>query len=229
MKDKRSEIRWQVGSDAKIKLEGSKAFISCQIKDINFKGIQIALRMKPPKERTLKLTIALSDEFVLNVEAWVVWQKHIDGFYLHGICFSKISEQDKGKIYKFIYKNFPQEATKRWARERGIDKGGEVMQDRRIFARVPVSLPLRFIDLRMNQEGQAQTVDVSAKGIGVVSNRELSPRTPLEMWLNIPDHHEPLYMRAEVVWSNRLEPNKYRLGIELEKAELMGLSRLFRA
>jgi len=103
------------------------------------------------------------------------------------------------------------------------------MQDRRIFGRFPARFPLRFIELATNKEGQAQTVDISAKGVGLVVDRELSPRTPLEMWLDIPDHHEPLYTRGEVVaCSNSLEPNKYRVGVELEKADLIGMSRVFR-
>ena len=102
------------------------------------------------------------------------------------------------------------------------------MQDRRIFARFPVNYPLKFIDLRANKEGEAKTQDISAKGIGLVTNEEFNPHTPLELWLDIPDRGEPLYTRGEVVWSKMLEPNKYRVGVELEKADLMGMSRIFR-
>jgi hypothetical protein len=48
------------------------------------------------------------------------------------------------------------------------------------------------------------------------------------MWLNIPDRGEPLYTRGRVVWSKMWEPNKYRLGINLEKADLMGMARILR-
>jgi len=229
VKDRRHYIRWEINKNAKLKLADSRAFIPCQVKDVNLKGIQIALRMKLPQETILKMSIALSEELILDVEAWVAWHKTMNGFHLYGLCFSKIKNQDKEKIYKFVYKSFPQEATRKWWREAGIDKGGENMEDRRIFARFPARFPLRFMELATNKEGEAQTQDISAKGIGLVADREFSPHTPLEMWLNIPDHHEPFYTRGEVVWSNRLEPNKYRVGIELEKAELMGLSRLFRA
>ncbi len=102
------------------------------------------------------------------------------------------------------------------------------MEDRRIFARLPVRLPLRFIDVGENKEGEAETQDISAKGIGLVTNEELSPRTPLEMWLQLPDRSEPLYTRGEVVWSRALEPNKYQVGVELEKADLMGMARVLR-
>jgi hypothetical protein len=100
--------------------------------------------------------------------------------------------------------------------------------DRRIFERIPVKLPLRFLYPTSNKEGLAQTQDISAEGVGLLTNRELLPHTPLEMWLQIPDKGEPLHTMGEVVWSKMIEPNKYRVGISLEKAELMGMSRVLR-
>jgi hypothetical protein len=51
---------------------------------------------------------------------------------------------------------------------------------------------------------------------------------PLELWLEMPDKGEPLYLRGKVVWSLRHKPQAWRAGIELEKAQLMGLSRALR-
>lgn len=102
------------------------------------------------------------------------------------------------------------------------------MEDRRIFARFAAKFPLRFLDLYANSEGDAQTFDISAKGIGLVASKELRPHTALEVWLFIPDKGEPLYTRGEVVWSKRLEPDKYKVGVELERADFMGMSRVLR-
>jgi len=82
--------------------------------------------------------------------------------------------------------------------------------------------------LKQNKEGEAQVQDISAKGIGLITKEELSPHTPLELWLEIPDKGEPLYSRGEVAWTKKLEPDKYRVGVNLEKADLMGLSRVLR-
>ena len=224
MKDRRHVKRWQINRQAKVKLSGAHAFAQCFIKDINLKGLQISLGLKLAKETFLKLTLALSDEFTFDIEAWVVWRKCIHRFNVYGLYFNKIEEQDKEKLYKFVYKYFPKEVGKQEMQERG----GETMQDRRIFARFPVSLPLRFLESDANSEGEAQAQDISAKGIGLVIDKELKPQTILELWLRVPDKGEPLYTRAEVVWSKRLEPNKYRVGVELEKADLMGMSRIFR-
>ncbi|MFA5145626.1 MAG: PilZ domain-containing protein [Candidatus Omnitrophota bacterium] len=102
-------------------------------------------------------------------------------------------------------------------------------EDKRIFERFPTGFPVRFLDLNENREGEAQSMDISAKGIGLVANKELAPRTPLELWLDIPDKGEPFYTRGEVVWSKMIGDSRCQLGVNLEKANLMGLSRVMRA
>jgi len=101
------------------------------------------------------------------------------------------------------------------------------MDDRRVFARIDAKFPLRFLDPVNGREGNAETFDISANGIGFVSREDLSANTRLELWLDIPDQHEPLYTRGEVVWSQALSGTpQQRIGIHLEKAELMGLARV---
>ncbi len=101
------------------------------------------------------------------------------------------------------------------------------MEDRRIFERIKTSFPLRFLDPISGGEGKAETVDISANGVGFLTNRALSAGTPLEMWMDIPDQREPLYTRGEVVWSSSSpEVKERRIGVHLEKAELMGLARV---
>ena len=100
------------------------------------------------------------------------------------------------------------------------------MEDRRVFARINIKLPVRFLDPSTGKEGMADTTDISANGLGLIVNQTVPATTPLEMWLGIPDQHEPLYTRGEVVWINPSdEVNKYRVGVQLERAELMGLAR----
>ena len=100
--------------------------------------------------------------------------------------------------------------------------------DRRIFERIPTDLSMRFLAPHYNKEGLVQVRDISAKGLGLVTHEELPSNTSLEMWLQMPDKGESLYTRGEVVWSKMLEPNKYRMGISLERADFMGLSRILR-
>jgi hypothetical protein len=101
-------------------------------------------------------------------------------------------------------------------------------EDRRLFARISVNLAVKFLDTKRNQQGQANTCDVSANGIGLISADEINSDASLELWLDMPDHRDPLYVRGQVVWSKEVLPSVWRAGVNLDKAELMGLSRLFR-
>lgn len=97
--------------------------------------------------------------------------------------------------------------------------------DRRIFARIRKSLPIRILAAGQDEECNAKTVDISAHGIGIESKKRLSPQTRLEMWLELPENRGPFYTRGEVVWSRTLAgTNKQRAGIRLERAELIGLA-----
>ena len=102
------------------------------------------------------------------------------------------------------------------------------LKDRRAFERIPVDLPLRFVDMQSNKEGQAQTRDISANGIGLFTDEELPPYTPLEMWLKLPDKTQPLYTKGRVVWSRWDDSKRYRVGVCLDKVDLMGLSSVLR-
>ena len=101
------------------------------------------------------------------------------------------------------------------------------MEDRRVFERINTKLPVRFLDPASGREGHADTTDISANGLGLVTNESLPAMVSLEMWLGIPDQHEPFYTRGEVVWSEPMPATgEHRIGIRLEKAELMGLARV---
>lgn len=233
-RDRRQIIRWRINWQAKIKLEGAEAPADCRIHDINLKGIKISLAQKLTRDAFLKFNLILSDEFVSDIiEAWVAWHKIIEDKNLYGVYFTKIRDLDKEKIYQFIRKNFSNEMSKQWFKELATEKGEVLMpeekfEDRRIFERFPAKLGVRFLDLNSNQEGRAQMYDFSAKGTGIVTKEKLTAQTPLELWLDIPDKGEPLYTRGEVVWSKVQENNDWRVGINLEKADLMGLSRVLR-
>ncbi len=100
--------------------------------------------------------------------------------------------------------------------------------DRRIFARISTTIPIRFLASGKNKEVSGFTVDVSANGIGFMSEERLSPKTSLEVWVELPKNKGPFYTRGEVIWSlpSTKEKEKYRNGIRLEKAELIGLAPL---
>ena len=103
------------------------------------------------------------------------------------------------------------------------------MEDRRIFQRFNLRLPVKLLDLNNGDEIPAETSDISAKGMGLRINQALKVNTPLEAWVHVPDKGEPLYTRGLAVWLKQEGSNEYRVGMDLERADLMGLSRVLRA
>ncbi len=258
MNNRRSCTRWQINWQAQLKLEGAECFTKCLINDINLKGLGIHCSQQLPADAFRVITIILNPEYKLEqVEAWVAWQKKIGPGNAYGLYFTKIKESQKDIIYQFIKAHFAQQLYRHWwsaplprpnlavkadapeplhishqprdaVARLGSRKGGDAMEDKRIFERFSAELPLRYLNLKENKEGQALTYDISAKGVCVMAQEPIKPHTPMEMWLDMPDKGEPLYTRGEVVWSRSQGLDEYRIGINLEKADLMGLSRVIR-
>ncbi|PIP21005.1 MAG: hypothetical protein COX40_01665 [Candidatus Omnitrophica bacterium CG23_combo_of_CG06-09_8_20_14_all_40_11] len=93
-------------------------------------------------------------------------------------------------------------------------------KERRAFARFPVKMLLRYFNLNLLGEAHAQTQDISAKGLCLVTREALAANTPLDIWLQMPDNSEQIYITGKVIWSNMTEPDKYKVGISLENTEL---------
>lgn len=225
MIDRRRITRWQVECKAGIKLEEEDVFYECSLLDICLKGAKVALERKLEKDKVLKLALALSRELIIRVEAWIAWQRTIDGHNICGLYFCRITDVNKEKIYRFLRQDFPEEVDRYW---KGGDEAMEKFEDRRTFERFPARVALRYLDLKANQEAQAHTYDISAKGIGLETAQELSKETSLEMWLQAAEQSEPIYMRGRVTWSRMMKPSQYRVGVELERADLMGAARILK-
>jgi len=242
MQNRRQYNRWEINKPIRIRLEGAVKDIPCTLRDINFQGMQVALRNKLAQDAFIRLTVVLSDEDFFNAEAWVVWRKTVESRHIYGVYFNRLSEQARAAIFKFLRELFPSGVIKELNKDfshgtshgnshgnsHGKKEGGEKMDDRRIFQRFNIRFPVRFLNLSTGQEGEAQTVDVSAKGIGLSSNMQISPNSLIEMWLKVPDKGEPLYTRGEVAWANCARENECRAGVNLERADLMGISRILR-
>lgn len=110
-----------------------------------------------------------------------------------------------------------------------MEQNNQFQEDRRVFERLTTALPVDLVDLDAGEELQAHTFDISAKGVGLISKAYLKPGNRMELWLKIDDGADPLYTKGSVMWSKQQETGNYRSGIMLEKAELMGMARIFRS
>lgn len=247
MNEHRRFPRWQINQQARLKLEQAVEDVFCQVKDINYKGVGIVLGMKLPQDTAFRLHLRFSEDCTFDAEVWVAWVKVINGVNHYGLYFSRLRDVDKEKIYRFVNTHRPNEIKQNWwpgsrvvdrdkEKEDNDNKGKEDegkeeedMNDHRIFERFPVKLAARYLNLDTGKEGLANTQDVSAKGLGLATSEELKLHTALEIWLEMKDKGEPLYTRGEVVWAKMIDTNNYKLGVELEKADLMGISRVFKS
>jgi hypothetical protein len=233
MQERRLTQRWSIHKKVQIKLEGALNAIDCVCNDINFKGVCLSMRQHLYVDKFLKLTIMFSEGVSVDAQVWIVWHKRILDTQIYGLYFAKISDSDKESLYHYVHRYFPRVITHRWWQGLTEERGGDSMQqeqyeDKRTFSRFAVNMPLRLLDLNSEKEAEAETVDISAKGVGMLSNQRLKPHSSLEMWLQVPESSQPYYTRGTVTWSEKAGDNQYRSGIELEKADLMGMSRVLR-
>jgi len=231
MRERRKLTRWQINKRVLLNFDQA-AELFCQLKDINCIGAQVTLNTKLPQDVIFKMSLRLSENYTIVAKVWATWHKVINGSHHYGLYFSEIKDADKDKINKFINVFYPNDNPNKILQSEIIDtkeeKGGEEMNDHRIFERFRKEFSARFIGLD-GKEVVAQTFDVSAKGLGLSNTQELESRANLEIWLDVPNSTEPLYTRGQVVWSRLAGEGGFRSGIELERADLMGISRLLRA
>ncbi len=106
MDDRRHSGRWQIDSQASVKISGQANHFSCTIDDINFKGLRIRFSQHLDIGHDLTMSIALGDALSLDIGARVAWNKVVGQGNVYGFLFTRIKDNDKENIYKFIQKNF---------------------------------------------------------------------------------------------------------------------------
>ncbi|MCX5715010.1 MAG: PilZ domain-containing protein [Candidatus Omnitrophica bacterium] len=243
MDERRRVTRWQVDIPARIRHAAEEAHFSARVKDLSLKGLNLVSKEKLSTDACVKLQVSLGGSISLKFEAWVCWHKSYGEINCYGLYFTKIDDQTKEGIFRFVRNNHYDEVKKKWFGEDGADEtpganrncagvryceGGGTMEDKRIFERFTKDLPLRFLSLDSYEEGEVRTQNICAKGLCFSSPIPLKPSTPLELWLGVQDHGEPIYARGQVAWSEVCGPNECKVGVNFEKANLMGLSRVLR-
>lgn len=117
MEERRRFTRWQIGKQARLKVDGNDAPVDCYIADVSLKGLQLRSPRQLEQGIPIKLNIAISYEFMLNVEASVAWHRVSNEDNIYGISFTRIRDADKEGIYRFVHNNFPEQLTQQWWKE----------------------------------------------------------------------------------------------------------------
>ncbi|NQS99625.1 MAG: PilZ domain-containing protein [Candidatus Omnitrophica bacterium] len=98
--------------------------------------------------------------------------------------------------------------------------------NRRAFERFEVEFPVEAKQVKEGESSYSQCVDASASGLGVFTQRPFITNFQVEIWVKIPDGHEPLYGLGRVVWSKQVDEGRWRIGVQLKDINLMGMRRL---
>jgi hypothetical protein len=93
-------------------------------------------------------------------------------------------------------------------------------KERRSFARFPVKVILKYLNLNLPQEAHTQTLNISAEGICLVAKEVIEAETPLDIWLQMPDNGEQIYVKGKVAWASLVDHDRYNIGVNLDDAEL---------
>lgn len=104
--EKRLALRWKIASPAKIRWQGSKEYLACEIRDLNMKGFSVAMTEKIP-DTNARVELYFNDKFFFDIEVSVAWHKEVETKQIYGIRFLKIRDLDKEKIFQMMRENFP--------------------------------------------------------------------------------------------------------------------------
>ncbi len=105
---------------------------------------------------------------------------------------------------------------------------GSKPKERRRFQRFPVSIPLSHSHAIPHKLSDAHTKDISAQGLGFITNQELADDAFLDIYLNMPDSGEKIHVIGKVIWLTRVEPNMYRVGIGLKDKQIKPIPLVLR-
>lgn len=117
MQERRCSGRWEINSQANVKIPGHAHLFYCTINDINFKGLKIRFPRYIDIDNPLTLDITLSDELNFRIEAGVAWRKATGQDSVYGFFFTKIKDGDKEHIYTFIKRNFAEKISQQIYRD----------------------------------------------------------------------------------------------------------------
>ena len=101
-------------------------------------------------------------------------------------------------------------------------------EEKRACPRFPVSISVTCYMPDLDKTVDSYTCDISAIGIGMVVNENLPPGTRLDLCLHMPDNGERIMRKAQVVWSNSLGLESYRVGIKLQEANIKPIPLILR-
>ncbi|MFC1515032.1 PilZ domain-containing protein [Candidatus Omnitrophota bacterium] len=101
-------------------------------------------------------------------------------------------------------------------------------EERRQFKRFRENFLVKFLDLRAGRVAIGRLYDIGAQGLSLILSDKLERAAYLRLWIDFPDKKGPLQTQGRVVWTEQLPSGVFRAGIDFEKPDFVGISRIFR-
>lgn len=102
------------------------------------------------------------------------------------------------------------------------------LDDKRAFCRFALpDIPIRFKDLKSGLKGEMRGKDIGGGGACVGCVEGIKPKTPLELWFDLPDGFEPLHLLGKAVWA-MAKGTSWHVGISFERQRLMSMARILK-
>jgi hypothetical protein len=100
--------------------------------------------------------------------------------------------------------------------------------ERRAYPRFPIRISLSYLDPYSNLTVNTETYNISAIGLCMVTEKELPLDTCLEVCIHMDDNGEKIYRKGKVVWVEKCDSNKYKVGIKLDEQKLKPIPLVLR-
>jgi hypothetical protein len=100
-------------------------------------------------------------------------------------------------------------------------------EDRRMFERVAMRMPVAYQLGDKSEQGEASSVNISASGMEAFTDRNIKPDQRLRLWLKFRHGHTPCYTQGRVIWCVQAREFLWKIGIEFDEPNLTKFSRMF--
>lgn len=103
----------------------------------------------------------------------------------------------------------------------------EYFQERRIFPRFTIQIPVSYADPSIKQTVNTYTHNISVEGLGLLVDTPLTCGTILEVCLRMTDNGEEIITKGKVIWRSLIQ-DRYRVGVKLDGPQLQPIPMVLR-
>ena len=102
--DKLRELpRFSIKRKVKVCIPQTDGLNRCVIEDIHLKGMCVSFKKRLPLQQSVTMSFTTGDFFEpIRIEAQILWENENQGRYVYGLLYTKISDYDKDRVYKYL-------------------------------------------------------------------------------------------------------------------------------